>query len=83
MNLPDLLYLPLDQMTPDVRAAVEHIGLIDEMVMGVDLRNVLGFARGRELVRRGVIGDPYASDVTHKGSFGLVWRHALYDLEPG
>lgn len=204
MNLPDILYLPLMQMTPDVRAAVENIGVIDEVALGFDFKSVLGFARGRELgsilfalrrgpkplgdiermispnlrgksrellqlleaidyvrqqpqggyelavpvldeqdqalladvlalhrgilkrwlatyypkvrselsnltalrhgvpfesaftqiwhdyfglatrelVRAGIIADPYASVVDHKGSFGFVWKHAVYDFDP-
>ena len=204
MNLPDVLVLPVAKITPDVREAVEDIGVIDESEFGFEFKDVLGFARGRELasilfglrrgpkqladiepllspelrgqarellrvlkvidyvrerpdgryelvvpvldyqdgqlvadvlalhrrilqrwldahyaslrselsdltvirqgvpfeaiftqiwhdffglttrelVRKGVIADPYADSLDHRGSFGLVWRHSVYDFSP-
>lgn len=48
MNLPDLLAMPADQMTAPVRAAAEALGLKDDAVLGMDLKQVVGLSRARD-----------------------------------
>ena len=48
MNFPDL-FLPLNDLTPDIRAAVEAIGPRDETYMGEALHRVLGPSRARSV----------------------------------
>jgi hypothetical protein len=49
MNLPDLLYTSAASMMPAVRDVAQQIGLVHETGFGVDIENVLGFERGRDL----------------------------------
>lgn len=37
----------------------------------------------RQLTEKGLIADPNAPEVRHKGWFGVVWKHAVYSLEMG
>jgi hypothetical protein len=48
MNLPDLLGLRADRMTPELRAAAADLGFTDDPLVG---RGVLGLAAGRRLAR--------------------------------
>jgi hypothetical protein len=48
MNLPDLLALPPDQMTPPVRQAAEKLGLRDDNELDMNLKNVVGLFRARD-----------------------------------
>jgi hypothetical protein len=49
MNLPDLLSLPADQLTPKVRAAAQALGFHDDDHFGLGLKNVVGLDRARDL----------------------------------
>jgi hypothetical protein len=49
MNLPDLLALPPDQMTPPVRAAAQRLGLRDDNALELGLKNVIGLSRARSI----------------------------------
>ena len=48
MNFPDLLALPPDQMTPDIKAAAAALGLRDDNTLNFGLKNVVGLVRGRD-----------------------------------
>lgn len=37
----------------------------------------------RDLVADGMLADPYAPSIEHKGSFGVVWSLPLYHFDPG
>ncbi len=47
MNFPDLFALSPEQMTAPVKGAAEKLGLHDENLLGMDLKNVVGPSRGR------------------------------------
>jgi hypothetical protein len=49
MNFPDLFYLPLDEMTPPIRALVQRIGVRNENYAGFNLTGVLGVSRARSV----------------------------------
>lgn len=49
MNFPDLLGTPPGAMQPRVREIAERIGLVNEIVLDHELRNVLGFGLGRDI----------------------------------
>jgi hypothetical protein len=49
MNLPDLLALPPEQMTPPVREAAERLGLRDDDELDMNLKNVVGLFRARDI----------------------------------
>lgn len=49
MNLPDLLALSPDQMSPPVRGAAERLGLRDDNELDMGLKNVVGLFRARDL----------------------------------
>ena len=49
MNFPDLLYTPAAGMAPAVRDVAQKIGLMHETAFGIDIQNVIGFERARDL----------------------------------
>jgi len=49
MNFPDLLYLPLSAMTPDIAAHAEQAGLRNENFFGNELTNIIGLERARSI----------------------------------
>lgn len=51
MNFPDLLTAASSDMTPRVRAAAENFGLHNEDVLGMKLKNVIGFNASRGIGR--------------------------------
>lgn len=48
MNMPDLVTLPPDQMTPPVREAATALGFHDDDTLGFGLKNVLGLSLTRD-----------------------------------
>lgn len=49
MSFPDLLAMPVDQMTPGLRTAATTLGLHDDSELGMNLKNVVGLDRARSL----------------------------------